>query len=218
MQVMDERCAGLDVHKKTVVAGVVTPTAPEIRTLSTMTIDVLARSDGLVAYGCTQVAMESTGDDWKPVFNRLEGSFEVVRVHAPHVKAVPGRKTDVKDAAWLAELLPHGLWRASFIPPVAPRARRDLTRDRSPCIRERVTRINRGQTRLEDAHIQLAAVASEIRGVSGRAMLAARLAGLSAPQALAELAKGRLRAKRAWLAHALDGRVKPHHRLVLTEL
>jgi transposase len=218
MQVMDERCAGLDVHKQIVVAGVVTPTAQEIRTLSTMTIDVLALSDGRVAYGCTPVAMERTGAYWKPVFNRLEGSFEVLLVNAPHVKAGPGRQTDGKDAAWLAELLPHGLLRASFLPPVAQRTRRDLTRDRRTCMRERVTLINRVQSLLEDAHIKLAAVASDLMGVSGRAMLAALLAGHTDPHALAELAKGRLRAKRDQLAQALDGRVKPHHRLVLTEL
>jgi transposase len=218
MQVMYERCAGLDVHKKTGVACVVTPTEQEIRTLSTMTIDVWALSDWLVAYGCTHVAMESTGDYWKPVFNRLEGTCEVLLVNAQHVNAVPGRKTDVKDAAWLAELLQHGLLRASFIPPVAQRELRDLTRYRSPCIRERVTLINRVQNLLEDANIKLAAVASAIMGVSGRAMLAARLAGLTDPQALADLAKGRLRAKRDLLAQALDGRGKPHHRLVLTEL
>jgi transposase len=215
---MYERCAGLDVHKKTVVACVVTPTAQAIRTFSTMTIDVLALSDWLLVCGCTHVAMESTGDEWKPVFNRLEGSCEVLRVNAPHVKAVPGRKTDVKAAAWLAELLPHGLWRASFIPPVAQRERRDLTRYRRPCIRARVPLIHRVQNLLEDAHIKLAAVASDIMGVSGRAMLAALLAGLTAPQARADLAKGRLRAKRDLLAQALDGRVKPPHRLVLTEL
>jgi transposase len=218
MQVMYERCAGLDVHKKTVVACVVTPTEQETRTFSTMTIDWLALSDWLLAYGCTHVAMESTGDYWKPVFNMLEGSFEVLLVNAQHVKAVPGRKTDVKDAAWLAELLQHGLLRASFIPSVAQRELRDLTHYRSTFIRERVTLINRVQKLLEDANIKLAAVASDLMGVSGRAMLAALLAGHTDPQALADLAKGRLRAKRDQLAQALDGRVKPHHRFVLTEL
>jgi transposase len=145
----------------------------------------------------------------------LEGPCEVILVNAQHVKAVPGRKTDVKDAAWLAELLPHGLWRASFIPPVA---QRDLTRYRSTCIRERVTRINRVQKRLEDANLTLAAVASDSMGVSGRAILAALIAGHTDPHTLAELAKGRRRRKREPLAKALEGRVKPHHRLVLTEL
>jgi transposase len=218
MQVMYERCAGLDVHKKTVVACVVTPVGQEIRTFSTMTIDLLGLSDWLLACGCTHVAMESTGDYWKPVFNMLEGTFEVLLVNAQHVKAVPGRKTDVKDAAWLAELLQHGLLRASFIPPVAQRELRDLTRYRSTFIRERTTLVNRVQKLLEDANIKLAAVASDIMGVSGRAMLAALLAGYTDPQALADLAKGRLRSKRDQLAKALDGRVKPHHRFVLTEL
>ena len=218
MQVMYERCAGLDVHKKTVVACVVTPEGQEIRTFSTMTVDLLGLSDWLLVCGCTHVAMESTGDYWKPVFNMLEGTCEVLLVNAQHVKAVPGRKTDVKDAAWLAELLQHGLLRASFIPPVAQRELRDLTRYRSTFIRERTTLVNRVQKLLEDANIKLAAVASDIMGVSGRTILAALLAGHADPQALADLAKGRLRSKRDQLAKALDGRVKPHHRFVLTEL
>jgi transposase len=218
MQVMYERCAGLDVHKKTVVACVVTPVGQETRTFTTMTADLLTLADWLLACGCTHVAIESTGDYWKPVFNILEGTCEVILVNAQHVKAVPGRKTDVKDAAWLAELLQHGLLRASFIPPVAQRELRDLTRYRSTFIRERVTLINRVQKLLEDANIKLAAVASDIMGVSGRAILAALIAGHTDPHTLAELAKGRLRSKREPLAKALDGRVKPHHRFVLTEL
>ena len=218
MQVMYERCAGLDVHKKTVVACVLTPEGQETRTFGTMTAELLALADWLLACGCTHVAIESTGDYWKPVFNILEGTCEVILVNAQHVKAVPGRKTDVKDAAWLAELLQHGLLRASFIPPVAQRELRDLTRYRSTFIRERVTLINRVQKLLEDANIKLASVASDIMGVSGRAILAALLAGHTEPQALADLAKGRLRTKRELLAQALDGRVKPHHRFVLTEL
>jgi transposase len=153
MQVMYERCAGLDVHKKTVVACVLTPEGQEIRTFGTMTAALLTLADWLLACGCTHVAIESTGDYWKPVFNILEGTCEVVLVNAQHVKAVPGRKTDVKDAAWLAELLQHGLLRASFIPPVAQRELRDLTRYRSTFIRERVTLINRVQKLLEDANI-----------------------------------------------------------------
>ena len=142
---------------------------------------MLALSDWLLACGCTHVAIESTGDYWKPVFNILEGICEVLLVNAQHVKAVPGRKTDVKDAAWLAELLQHGLLRASFIPPVAQRELRDLTRYRSTFIQERVTLINRVQKLLEDANIKLAAVASDIMGVSGRAMLAALVAGHTEP-------------------------------------
>jgi transposase len=218
MQVMYERCAGLDVHKKTVVACVLTPAGQETRTFGTMTAELLALADWLLACGCTHVAIESTGDYWKPVFNILEGTCEVILVNAQHVKAVPGRKTDVKDAAWLAELLQHGLLRASFIPPVAQRELRDLTRYRSTFIRERVTLINRVQKLLEDANIKLAAVASDIMGVSGRAILAALIAGHTEPHTLAELAKGRLRSKREPLTKALEGRVKPHHRFVLTEL
>jgi transposase len=146
--------------------------------------------------------MASTGDSWKPVFNMLEGSFEVLFVNAQHVQAVPGRQTDVNDAAWLAELLQHGLLRASFLPPVAQRELRDLTRYRRPCIRERTTLVNRLQKLLEDANIKLAAVASDIMGVSGRAMLAALRAGHAAPQALADLAQGRLRSTRDQLAKA----------------
>jgi transposase len=208
----------LDVHKKTVVACVRTLEGQETRTCGTMTAELLALADWLLAGGCTHAAIESTGDDWKPVFNLLEGTCEVVLGNARHVKAVPGRKTDVKDAAWLAELLQHGLWRASVIPPVAQRELRDLTRYRRTLIQERVTLSNRAQQRLEDANIQLAAVASDIMGVSGRAILAALLAGHSDPQALADLAKGRLRTKRDQLANALTGRIKPHHRVVLTEL
>ena len=223
MQVMHERCAGLDVHKKTVVACVLMPDGQggwcqETRTFGTMTAELLALADWLLACRCTHVAIESTGDYWKPAFNILEGTCEVLLVNAQHVKAVPGRKTDVKDAAWLAELLQHGLLRASFIPPVAQRELRDLTRYRSTFIQERVTLINRVQKLLEDANIKLAAVASDIMGVSGRAMLAALVAGHTDPHALADLAKGRLRSKREPLAKALEGRVKPHHRFVLTEL
>jgi transposase len=201
MQVMHERCAGLDVHKKTVVACVLMPDGQggwcqETRTFGTMTAELLALADWLLACGCTHVAIESTGDYWKPVFNILEGTCEVLLVNAQHVKAVPGRKTDVKDAAWLAELLQHGLVRASFIPPVAQRALRALTRYRSTFRQERVPLSNRVQTLLEDAHIKRAAVASESMGVSGRAILAALLTGRVDPQALAELAKGRLRSTR----------------------
>jgi transposase len=215
---MYERCAGLDVHKKTIVACVLTPDGQETRRFGTMTADLIALSHGLQACGCTPVAMESTGDYWKPVFNLLEGPCEVLLIKAQHVKAVPGRKTDVNDAAWLAKLLQHGLLRASFIPPGAPWARRDLTRYRSTFIRERVTLDNRVQKLLADAHIKLASVASDMMGVSGLAILAALLAGPTDPQALAEWAKGRLRTKGDQLANALAGRVTPPHRFVLTEL
>ena len=206
----------MDGHQKTVVAWVVTPPAPEIRTLSPMTMEVLARSDGLVADGGPPVALERTGDEWKPVFTRRAGSCEVLLVPAPPVNAVPGRKTAVNDAAWLAERLPQGLVRASVLPPGAQRARRDLTRERRPCMRERVTRLKRGQPRVADANIKLAAGASESMGVSGRAMVAALLAGDTDPHARAELAPGRRRAQRDQWAPALDGRVNPPHRVVWT--
>jgi transposase len=215
---MYARGAGLDVHKKTVVACVLTSAGQETRPFGTMTTERLALADWLRACGGTHVAIESTGDYWKPVFNILEGTCEVILVNAQHVKAVPGRKTDVKDAAWLAELLQHGLLRARSIPPMAQRELRDLTRYRSTFIRERVTLINRVQKRLEDANIKLAAVASESMGVSGRAILAALIAGHTDSHTLAELAKGRLRSKREALANALEGRGKPHHRFVLSEL
>jgi transposase len=223
MPLMHERCAGLDVHKKTVVACVLTPDGrggwgQEVRTCGTMTVEWLALADWLLACGCTPVALESTGDDWKPVCNILEGICEVLLVKAQHVKAVPGRKTDGQDAAWLAELWQHGWLRASVIPPVAQRELRDLTRDRSPFSQARVTLINRVPKLLEDANIKLAAVASDSMGVSGRAMLAALVAGDTAPHVLAERATGRLRRQRDQWAPALAGRVKPHHRCVLTEL
>jgi transposase len=167
MQILHERCAGLDVHKKTVVAGMVPPEGPEIRTLSTMTVARLGLSDWLLVCGCTHVARESPGDDWKPGFNLLEGTCEVLLVHAPHLKAVPGRKTDVQDAAWLAELRHQGRLRPSCIPPVAQRERRDLTRYRRTFSRERTTLANRVQKLVEEAHIKLAAVASDSLGVSG---------------------------------------------------
>jgi transposase len=183
-----------------------------------MTSDLLVLSDWLAGYDCTHVAMESTGEYWKPVFNLLEATFEVWLVNPQHVKAVPGRKTDIKDAEWLAELLQHGLLRASFIPPVAQRDLRDLTRYRTTFIRERATLVNRVQKVLEDTNIKLASVATNVLGVSGRAMLAELVMGQTDPEALADLAKGRLREKRPQLVKALEGRVKPHQRFVLSEL
>jgi transposase len=222
MPVMDERCAGLDVHKTTVVAGVLSPAGQggwgqASRTVGTMTVAGLARSDWLRACGCPHVAIASPGDAWQPAFNLLASTCEVWLVHAQHVKAGPGRKTAGQEAAWRVELLPHGLWRARCIPPVAPRELRDVTRERRTCIQARVTRINRGQTLLAAANITLAAVAAASMGVAGRALLAALRTGHAAPQALAELATGRGRSTRDPLTKALAGRVKPHPRLVLTE-
>ncbi|WP_216087500.1 IS110 family transposase [Nostoc sp. PCC 7524] len=223
MQVVYNRCAGLDVHKKTVVACVITPKSSsgwhkEIRTFTTMTQDLLKLSDWLTSHNCTHVAMESTGEYWRPVFNILEGNFEVMLVNARHIKAVPGRKTDIKDSQWIAELLQHGLLRASFIPPVEQRDLRDLTRHRSNFIRERVNLVNRVQKVLEAANIKLASVASDVMGVSGRAMLAAIVEGSASPELMADLAKGTMRKKHDLLIQALEGRVRPHQRFILAQL
>ncbi len=223
MDIVHTHCAGLDVHKKTVVAAVSVPEPAggwhkETRTFGTMTGDLLALSDWLMSFGVTYVAMESTGEYWKPVFNILEANFEVVVVNAQHIKAVPGRKTDVNDAEWLADLLKHGLLKASFVPPVGQRELRELTRYRTTFVRERATLVNRVHKVLESANVKLTSVASDVMGVSGRAILNELIQGQASPEVMAELAKGRLRAKRDELTRALTGRVKPHHRFVLTEL
>lgn len=223
MELVHTHCAGLDVHKKTVVAAIIVPDPKgglhkEAHTFGAMTPDLLALSDWLMAQGVTHVAMESTGEYWKPVFNILENNFEVLLVNAQHIKAVPGRKTDIKDAEWIAELLRHGLLKASFVPPLGQRELRELTRYRSTFVKERATLVNRLQKVLESANIKLASVATDVTGVSGRAILQALLEGQSSPEEMAELAKGRMREKRELLAKALQGQVKPHHRFVLTEL
>lgn len=219
MDVVHTYCAGLDVHKKTVVAAIIVPDKKETRTFETMTADLLALSDWLTVAGVTHVAMESTGEYWKPVFNILENNFEeVLLVNAQHIKAVPGRKTDVKDAEWIADLLRHGLLKASFIPPVGQRELRELTRYRSTFVQEKATLVNRIQKVLESANIKLASVASNVVGASSRAMLAALIEGQASPAEMAELSKGRLRDKREQLVKALEGQVKARHRFVLTEL
>jgi len=191
MDVVHTHCAGLDVHKKTVVASVIVSDGKEglrkeTRTFGTMTSDLLALSDWLMVYGVTHVAMESSGEYWKPVFNILENNFEVLLVNAQHIKAVPGHKTDVKDSEWIAELLRHGLLKASFVPPVGQRELRELTRYRSTFVRERATLVNRVQKVLESANIKLASVASDVMGVSGRAMLEAIIEGQASPAEMAE--------------------------------
>ncbi len=222
MEVVYTHCAGLDVHKKSVVATILVPREgtlhKETQTFGTTTPDLLTLSDWLQTHGVTHVAMESTGEYWRPIFNILEGNFEVLLVNAQHMHQVPGRKTDVKDSEWLADLLRHGLVRGSFIPPAPQRDLRDLTRHRSNFVRERTNLINRVHKTLEGANIKLASVASDVMGVSGRAILAALIEGHSDPATMAELAKGRLRTKRDELTKALEGRVKPHHRFILTEL
>jgi transposase len=222
MAVVYPRCCGLDIHLKTVVACRLAPgtdgkAIKEVRTFSTMTDDLLALSDWLAEGGCTAVAMESTGVYWKPIYNLLEGRFELLVVNAQHIKAVPGRKTDVRDAEWIADLLQHGLLRASFILPTEQRELRELTRYRTVLIQERAAEINRVQKVLEGANIKLGTVASNVLGVSGRAMLNEIVAGTTDAVMLANLAKGRLSSKRAELARALQGRVRPHQRFLLAE-
>ena len=223
MQVLYKCCCGLDVHKRTIVAcllsiGADGEMSKQIRTFRTMTWDLLELSDWLAAAGCTHVAMESTGVYWKPVYNLLEGCFELLLVNAQHLKAVPGRKTDVKDSEWIAELLQHGLLKGSFVPDSSQRQLRDLTRYRTSLVREHSRAVNRLQKVLEDANIKLAAVASDIMGVSARAMLEALVAGQTDPAVLADLAKKRLREKIPELQQALAGRVAPHHRFMIAEL
>jgi transposase len=222
MDVVYARCCGLDIHLKTVVACRLSPgsggkATKEVRTFGTMTDDLLALSDGLAEGGCTHVAMESTGVYWKPIYNLFEGRFELLVVNAQHIKAVPGRKTDVRDAEWIADLLQHGLLRPSFIPPTEQRELRELTRYRTVLVQERAAEINRVQKVLEGANIKLGAVASNVLGVSGRAMLNEIVAGTTDAVTLANLAKGRLTSKRAELERALKGRVRPHQRFLLAE-
>jgi transposase len=219
MEVIHKNCAGLDVHKKSIAAAVIVEGRPkEIRIFGTMTADLLELSDWLMSCGVTHVAMESTGEYWKPIFNILENNFEVILANAQHISKVPGRKTDVSDAEWIADLLRHGLLRASFIPPVGQRELRELTRFRSTFVMERATLVNRVQKVLESCNIKLASVATNVLGVSGRAILEAIISGTATPEQMAELSKGKLRSKREELSRALQGRVKPHHRFVLTEL
>lgn len=220
MRIVYERCAGLDVHKKTVVACRIMPDGQggwfiEVRTFGTMLDDLLVLADWLRAAGVTHVALESTGVYWKPVFNILEADFEVLLINARHIKFVPGRKTDVKDAQWIADLLQHGLLSASFIPPAPQRELRELVRYRTHLIEERTREVNRVHKVLEDANLKLASVATDIMGVSGRDMLAAIIAGKEDPMVLAQLAKARLRLKIADLERALTGHVKDSHRLLL---
>jgi transposase len=222
MDVVYPFCAGMDVHKKTIVVCCMTPDATgakqiETRTFGTMTQDLLALSDWLIRKQITHVAMESTGELWKPVYNILEGSVTVLLVNAQHMKTVPGRKTDVQDAEWIADLLRHGLLKGSFVPPLPQRDLRDLTRQRSLLVRERADVVNRLHKVLEWANIKLTSVATDVTGASGRAMLEAMVAGQADPVALAELAKGRLRNKQHELVRALDGRIREHHRFMIAQ-
>lgn len=220
MEVLYTRCCGLDVHKRTVVACVIEPDdagrpLKAIRTFGTMTPDLLELVDWLTACQVTHVAMEATGSYWRPIYNLLEDDFTALVVNAQHVKAVPGRKTDVRDCEWIAELLRHGLLRASFVPERPQRELRDLTRYRTSLVRERAAEVNRLQKTLEGANVKLASVASNVVGASGRAMLEALAVGEGDPEALAQLAKGRLREKLPQLERALAGTVGPHHRFLI---
>ncbi|WP_067929711.1 IS110 family transposase [Alicyclobacillus shizuokensis] len=216
MEVVHEYCCGLDVHKKKVVACVLTPEAKEIHTFGTMTEDLQAMCQWIRQHGCTHVAMESTGVYWKPIYNLLEDQgLEILVVNAQHIKQVPGRKTDVKDAEWIAQLLQHGLLKGSYIPSREQRELRELIRYRKSLIRERANEVNRLQKVLEGANIKLASVASDVLGVSGRAMLEELIAGNTDEQSMAAIAKGRLRNKTKELEQALKGIVRPHQRKLL---
>jgi transposase len=220
MEVVHERCAGLDVHKKSVTVCRILPREgggwqKEKRRFGTLTDELLKLADWLRAGQVTAVAMESTGVYWKPVFNILESEFEVCLVNARHIKYVPGRKSDISDAQWIGELLQHGLLKASYIPEKPQRDLRDLLRYRTALIQERTREVNRVQKVLEDANLKLASVATNVMGVSGRQMLTAIIAGMENPEALADLAKGRMRAKIPELERALTGRIRDSHRLLL---
>jgi len=221
MDIIVERCAGVDVGKDEVVVCVRSPGEDgrrhhEVRTFATFTAELERLRDWLVAEGVAQVVMEATGQYWKPVWYVLEGGgFELLLVNARHVKMVPGRKTDVADAAWLAELLEHGLLRSSFVPPPAIRELRDLTRYRKRLVQQHTAECQRVQKALEDAGIKLDSVASDVLGVSGRAMLRALVAGERDPDVLAELARGVLRKKIPLLRQALYGRFTDHHALLV---
>lgn len=223
MDVMITRGAGLDVHKATVVATVRVPAADGGRlvvteTFGTMTPDLIALREWLQAYGVTHVALESTGVYWKPVYYVLEDAFELLLINMQTLKHVPGRKTDVKDSEWLAQLLECGLLRGSFVPPPPIRELRDITRYRVQQTRERSREVNRLQKVLEDAGVKLTSVLTDIMGVSGRAMVDALVAGTTDPQVLAELARGQLRKKLPALRRALVGRFRPVHAFLLEEI
>ena len=223
MDIIFRCCAGLDIHKKTVEVCVRRKDPQgrvheQTRRFGTMTRQILALSDWLSVQGVTHVVMESTGVFWKPIWNLLEGQFELLLVNAQHVKQVPGRKTDATDAQWLAQLLQYGLLRSSFVPPREIRELRDLTRHRTQLVSEKSRVANRIQKTLEDANIKLAAVATDVLGVSGRQMIEALIGGEQDAEKMADLAQRKLRAKIPQLRLALQGRVSEHHRFMLQVL
>lgn len=215
MRMIHQRCCGLDVHKKVVVACITTPELQETRSFGTMTQDLLKLADWLAEHQVTHVAMESTGVYWKPIYNLLEEDFTVLVVNAYHIKTVPGRKTDVKDAEWIADLLRHGLLRASYIPDRPQRELRELVRYRRTLVQQRAQEVNRIQKVLEGGNIKLGSVATDVMGASGRAMLEAMIQGTDDPKVLAALAKGKLRQKRLQLEQALKGLMGHHQRMLL---
>lgn len=220
MEVIYPRCAGLDVHKQTVVACVRIardsgPPAQEVRTFETTTSGLLQLCDWLESFGVDHVAMEATGVYWKPVWHVLESHFQLVLANAAHVKNVPGRKTDVNDSTWLADLLAHGLIRASFVPPTPVQELRTLTRTRKQFVRERASHAQRIEKLLEDANLKLSVVISDILGKSGRAVLQALIDGETDPERLAWRINSRVKASRAELIEALRGKVTAHHRFMI---
>ncbi len=220
MEVLYRRCCGLDVHKETVVACLRLVSDGkvdiEVRTFETTTASLIALSEWLAQNGCTHIAMEATGIYWKPVWHILaDGEFQLVLANSAHVKNVPGRKTDVNDATWLAELLAHGLIRPSFVPDTQTQELRTLMRTRKQLVREKASHILRVQKTLEDANIKLDSVITDVMGMSGRAMIEALIAGESDPTKLASLANYRLKASQQNLREALRGRVTKHHRFLL---
>jgi transposase len=222
METLVERGCGMDVHQATVVACLLIVSGSgkvhkQVRTFGTTTRELVSLREWLVSEGCTHVAMESTGVYWKPVYAILEGegTFKIVVANAQHVKKVPGRKTDVKDAEWIAELLCHGLLRSSFVPPKPIRELRDLTRYRRKLVESQVDERNRLLKLLESANIKLASVAADVFGLSGQLMLRALIEGKASPREMAELAKGRMRVKIPELEPALEGKLEEHHRFLL---
>ena len=219
MDVVHPRCAGLDVHQKTVVVCARVADGPrvqrDVHTFGTTTGELLALAEWLAARAITHVALESTGVYWKPVWHVLEGQCELVLANAMHIRNIPGRKSDVNDATWIADLLAHGLIRGSFVPPAPIQELRDLTRTRKQLVREIGRHTLRLQKTLEDANLKLTGLLSDVLGKSGRAILAALVAGECDPARLAALAGGRLKASRAELVAALHGRVTAHHRFLL---
>jgi len=216
MELLHPKCAGLDVHQHTVVACARTAAGAsvthDVQTFRTTTEGLLTLSDWLTTHGCTHVAMESTGVYWKPVWHVLDGTFDLVLANAMHVRNVPGRKSDVNDATWIADLLAHGLIRGNFVPPAPIQELRELTRTRKQLVREITQHTLRIQKTLETANVKLTGLLSDVLGVSGRAILQALAAGETDPERLADLVRGRIKASRAALVAALHGRVTAHHR------